>query len=637
MFLLRWQRARIKGLSRLSLKYFSGSNRGTCKPRLNDFEALTDARFQSFFDVANFESSIPQDIDFDAKKKLYTYQKAGSDLYPPHLNIIPLSDQVNLLEIFNFMNLLDTGTLLIRIIPEDIVDFAHGHPESSTLKGIEDRQKILRQEKRDIYNMPNIGDRDDWYTDAVFAQQSFTGNNPTTIKRASATWMQRFMTAAEVQSKTKLVQLFKATNHSEFFIQDCSYFREALGVAPSDNIMSEDGQRFMCSSVTLYRLQNGKLHPMAVIIDYKTSLEDSVFIFNRRLSPADSTATEATDWPWRYAKMCSQVSDWLRHEVTVHLTHCHFVEEATIVAAHRSLPTTHPVYRLLQPHWLKTLSLNASARSTLVPQVIVKIVGCTEGQLFDFIQNAYSTFDWPAHYIPTDLSNRGFEPTKLSDLQFKNYGYGRNIILMWDALHTFVSSILKLQYKSDASVVADTAIAAWSVEMQSPSGGALPSFPDIKTLDQLIDTVTMCIHIASPQHTAVNYLQEYYQSFLPNKPSALYRSLPTTLAELESITEKDIIASLPTQHPREWLLATHLPHLLSMNVAEEQNLLNYAVSLSKLAVQKKEVEVAEAATTLYQTLVGLIGTFGKHNGELDDKKLNYDVLNPVLTAISILT
>jgi hypothetical protein len=596
-------------------------------------------RFSSFFDVANFESSIPQDIDFDAKKKLYTYQKAGSDLYPPHLDIIPPSDAVSLVQIFNFMNLLDTGTLLIRIIPENIVDFAHGHPDETTLRGIEDRQKVLRLEKRDIYNMPNIGDRSDWYSDAVFAQQSFTGNNPTTITKASDTWIQRFTTAAEVQKKAQIVELLKATSHSELFIQDCSYFREAFGLVAGETIKNGDhAERFGCGSVTLFRLSlDGKLHPLAVILDYKTGLEDSVFIFNQRLSPAASTSTEATDWPWRYAKMCSQISDWMRHEVTVHLTHCHFIEEATIVAAHRAFPTNHPVYRLLEPHWLKTLSLNAAARSTLVPQVIVNIVGCTDTQLYNFVKHAYATFDWPSRYVPANLASRGFDPTKLNDPQFKNYAYAKNINLMWNSLHKFVESILKLQYTTDESVSSDTAIAAWSSELRSPTGGAIPSFPEIKTFAQLVDAVTMCIHIASPQHTAVNYLQEYYQSFLPNKPPALYQPLPSTLAELEAITEKDIIASLPTKHPREWLLATHLPHLLSMNVAEEQNLLNYAVSLAKLAGQKGEAEIAAAATTLYSELVGFISVFGVNSNALDDKTVRYDVLNPVLTAISILT
>jgi len=65
--------------------------------------------------------------------------------------------------------------------------------------------------------------------------------------------------------------------------------------------------------------------------------------------------------------MCVQVSDWNLYELTVHLTETHLVEEAVIVAAHRTLPVDDIVYRLLAPHWLETLPLNAAARSALIP------------------------------------------------------------------------------------------------------------------------------------------------------------------------------------------------------------------------------------------------------------------------------
>jgi hypothetical protein len=62
-------------------------------------------------------------------------------------------------------------------------------------------------------------------------------------------------------------------------------------------------------------------------------------------------------------------ADWTMHEISVHLTRTHYVEEATIVGAQRSFPEDHAIYKLLSPHWLKTLPLNAAARLTLVPSV----------------------------------------------------------------------------------------------------------------------------------------------------------------------------------------------------------------------------------------------------------------------------
>jgi hypothetical protein len=101
---------------------------------------------------------------------------------------------------------------------------------------------------------------------------------------------------------------------ASIYIQDYSYFREAIG-APADAVLTSNNQeRFGCAAVTLFHLtKTGVLHPLAIVIDYRINMENSVVIFNRRLRSTDSTAGEANDWAWRFAKLCNQVSDWTRH------------------------------------------------------------------------------------------------------------------------------------------------------------------------------------------------------------------------------------------------------------------------------------------------------------------------------------
>jgi Lipoxygenase len=275
---------------------------------------------------------VPQHAGVEAKQ-LYTFQKPGSDNYPPHLDIIPKVDQVDLLKIFDFMRLLDTGTLLGRVVPDKILDFIHDHPEGATIDKIVQRNNELHQKKEDIFAEENIGNRDDWYTDAVFAQQQFTGPNPTTIQHASADWIKRFAEVA--QPNAQMHHLISSAAADSLYIQDCSYFRASVGVADQANMMSNDSTRFLCGAVTLFQLgDEGTLHPLAIVLDYKGKMLDSVVIFNKRLQPSDHTHDQRNDWPWRYAKTCAQVSDWIRHEVTVHLVNTHLVEEATIVATH---------------------------------------------------------------------------------------------------------------------------------------------------------------------------------------------------------------------------------------------------------------------------------------------------------------
>ncbi|KIM23152.1 hypothetical protein M408DRAFT_28160 [Serendipita vermifera MAFF 305830] len=623
----------------------TGTIQGTKMAMTEVHSRITD-RFRSFFDIANFESSVPQKIEFSVKKLLYTFQEPGSDKFSPHLNMVPLFDRVPLISIFDAMRLADTASVIFRIIPESFVEWAHGDPIRDSIAGIEQRNRELRISGTDTYNEPNIGERTDWYSDKVFAQQQFTGPNPTTIARASQDWVSQFSRAAQVQRNDRVVQiLIEGLTDGSLFIQDYSYFRKAWNAAPDEVMSSDNGERFACASVTLFRLsKEGVLHPLAIVLDYKGSMDNSVVVFNRRLLPTDSTWSEASDWPWRYAKTCAQVSDWMRHEITVHLVHTHFVEEVVIVATQRCIPTEHIVFRLLEPHWLKTLSLNAVGRSTLVPFVIAKLAGVKDDQLYAFMRHAYATFDWEKQYVPRDLEARGFPLDELTsgNKKFHNYVYGRNMILMWRVLRNFVASVLATTYTSDAQVAQDEAIREWCTEMRSQSGGQMSTFPIITTIESLVDTVTMCIHIASPQHTAVNYLQDYYQAFVIHKPPCLFSPLPTSLNTLNTYKEKDLLAALPLKNPVEWLLASHVPHLLSYRVAEDQNLVNYAASIARLAQQGAdngepgEAEIASAATRLLQHLIELIQVFKKNSDEMDDQTVPYNVMSPEVTAVSIL-
>jgi len=208
--------------------------------------------------------------------------------------------------------------------------------------------------------------------------------------------------------------------------------------------------------------------------------------------------------------------------------------------------------------------------------------------------------------------------------------------VMWKVIRKFVSSVLATVYTTDAQVANDTAVAAWCQEMRSASGGQIASFPLIQTRDDLIDAVTMCIHIASPEHTAVNYLQDYYQSFVINKPPAFFRPLPTTLTDLAAYNEDDLVKALPINHAQDWLLAGHLPHLLSSTVSEDQNLPNYALSVYKAAKSNGQTTLADIAATFFKDIADFGVVVKKNSDDMDDHSVPYLVLDPQVLAVSIL-
>lgn len=409
---------------------------------------------------------------------------------------------------------------------------------------------------------------------------------------------------------------------------------------------TDDDTRWACATVSLFHLQDdAQLHPIAIVIDYKASMKNSVVIFNKNAKAVDPTTPgsypdEANDWPWRYAKTCAQVADWVRHELAVHLTNTHLIEEAIIVATNRSFKTDHVIHQILHSHWFRTLSLNASARSVLVPEVICKIVGFSEDQSLNFVRYSYDHFDWQGSYIPKDLEKRGFADIpkpfdiKANTSKYRNYAYARIILPMWDSLRRFVDTSLRGQYKTDADVKGEAAIKTWCNEVRGPGKGEMKSFPEtIETIDQLVDVVTMCIHIASPQHTAVNYLQQYYQTFVPNKPSALCTAPPKTLDALKNYGEDELMAALPLQRPREWLLASHVPWLLSYQVESKYTLIAYAKSQS---IMGDTAAIRLGATALTNDLAVFPAIINDINSHVTDNTFPYEVLMPEVTAVSIL-
>ncbi|KAK6082808.1 lipoxygenase 1 [Seiridium cupressi] len=621
--------------------------------------------YASYFDVLALEPTLPRYIDLKEKREMYQYTAYPNDedgkpaAYPPHLQTIPKEDDVSKWKVFNALGLAESIIIVQKVIPdtflgktadwllENVRIMVDGTPqEGPSIKDCEEYNKYHRKSGTDIARGENIGLLPDWYSDRRFAEQSFTGTNPTTITKASPAFIKEFVEAAKSNGYDTWADVLPTVNQASLFMQDCSYYREAIGVTSDETLKHTEpasDENWANAPVTLYRLHdNGKLHPIAICIDYRRTMANSVTIFNRRMSPTDSSHNEATDWPWRYAKTAAQVADWVRHELTVHLTNSHFVEETIIVATNRTIPMEHIIFKTLHPHWYKTLSLNAAARNALVPHTIRDIVGFGPEQASSFIRHAFENYDFVGNYVPNQLFSRGFPNTEavLNDQKYKNYPYAKNMTLMWAAIRQYVTSILQTHYdkpRADEMVAKDPYIADWCKEIQT--AGFIKSFPTIKTFEQLVDAVTMCIHVAAPFHSAVNYLQNFYQAFVPAKPPCLCAELPTSLDQLRAFTERDMVKALPIRRQREWLLATQIPWLLSFRVASDRSLLNFALSQWNVYKKKRgdnDVEVRDISERFYLKLCKLAKTFYCNSKAMDEGAIPYMVMDPGFTAVSIL-
>ncbi|KAH6884010.1 lipoxygenase [Thelonectria olida] len=620
--------------------------------------------YESYFDVMQIEPTLPRYTDLSAKKEIFQYSPYPKNLdgsvaqYPPHLEHIPKEDQFSLLKLFNALGLAETEILIKQVVPDSIVgktatwivglvngNIRDAANQGSSIKAYETYNKLHRKSGTDIEQGANLGLLPDWYSDRRFADQSFTGTNPTTIKKVPKDLLDEFIEAAKRGGYDYWAQTLPKTDPSSLFVQDCRYFREAVGAQPNEELHHKEyvsDNSWACAAVTLFQLhRDGQLHPVAIVCDYKSTMANSVTIFNQRRLPTDPSNQEESDWAWRYAKTCAQVSDWIRHEVSVHLTRAHMIEEALIVATHRTIPMDHIVYKLLEPHWYKTLSLNAAARSTLVPQIIKDLVGLKPDYLYQFVRYEFENFDYVRSYVPNDLEQRGFPNTAqgLSDKKYKNYAYAKNMVSMWHCIREYVMSRLLMYYDKDTAdkmVQEDQYVKDWCKEVQT--NGWIKSFPTIQTLDELCDAVTMSIHIAAPFHTAVNYLQNFYQAFVLAKPPCLCSPMPDSLDELNKYTEQSLVDALPIGRQRQWLLSVQLPWLLSFKAASDRSLITFAHSQWRMhrGDDKEDQEIRTISERFYFDLKKLEVEFLVTSKSMDEGSIPYMVLDPANTAVSIL-
>jgi hypothetical protein len=268
---------------------------------------------------------------------------------------------------------------------------------------------------------------------------------------------------------------------------------------------------------------------------------------------------------------------------------------------------------------------------------LFSLVGMKDKQPLELIKYFYKTFDFVGGYIPKDLPNRGFPLEELDHEKHRNYVYAKNMNLMWATIRKFVKSMLSVKYTNNKDVVDDPYIEAWCSETQTK--GQITTFPSIKTVDELIDACTMCIHIASPQHTAVNYLQNFYHVFIPSKPPALWHEPPPSLGDLMKYTEQDVLKSFPVNHQREWLLATQIPWLLSFKAADEHSLLKYSQQLYNLvrkSTSDTDRRTKAIAEEFYGDLRKLVIAFNENSQAMTRGTVPYVVMDPASTAVSIL-
>lgn len=394
--------------------------------------------------------------------------------------------------------------------------------------GLEDYLKLFA-----TLPLPKIADS--FQTDEFFALMRVAGPNPVMIERL--TTADRRFPVTEAQYKSVMGDsdsLQAAIEQGRVYLADYAILEGALNGTFGAN---PPVQKYAYAPLAMFAVPESDaldrlLRPVAIQCG-QTPTDYPV------ITPA--TGADA----WLMAKTIVQIADMNFHEPVSHLARTHLLIEPFVIATHRQLPPTHPLFKLLLPHFQGTLAINNAAH-----EYLVAAKGSVHRLLSSPIENSrvlavkgLQARGFNADMLPRRLQDRGVDDPAVLPV----YPYRDDGLLVWGAIHDWVEAYLSLYYNSDDDVRNDRALQNWAKELVAFDGGRLQDFGNvgdgaIETIDYLIDAVTMVIFTGSAQHAAVNFAQNELMSFAPAMPAAGYVAAEAIGAEA---TPKDWLNLLP--------------------------------------------------------------------------------------------
>ncbi|XP_029647282.1 allene oxide synthase-lipoxygenase protein isoform X1 [Octopus sinensis] len=382
-----------------------------------------------------------------------------------------------------------------------------------------------------------------WKEDTWFGYQRLNGCNPKSIKLCE-----------EIPSKLgvdeEMMKPILKGETLEGLIQEKRLFYADLEIL--EGIGHKEGFD-CCAPIALFMLNSeNNLVPIAIQLQQQKGADNPVFL------PTD-------DWGvWTLAKMWFNLADSSYHQSVVHLGLTHLLMEVVVLAQHRNMSVSHPVYKLLAPHTLFLLAINKLAFERLASPGgwIDKTMTIQSGGLVELFHKGLQRWDFYRDGIPAnDFANRKVDDPKV----LPNYYFRDDSLALYNSIYKYVSSYIDIYYVNENDISDDWEIQDWIKSMAvSHEDGGLQGLPmkdgigHVSSKEELKWILAVIIFTCSVTHAAVNFLQYEEYGFPANYPSMLRTPL---LKDKEPKTEKDIIDALPEKD--QILDVLSVTHLLS--------------------------------------------------------------------------
>ncbi|XP_074311569.1 putative linoleate 9S-lipoxygenase 5 [Silene latifolia] len=434
--------------------------------------------------------------------------------------------------------------------------------------------------------MPDVikEDKSAWRTDEEFAREMLAGVNPVLISR-----LEEFPPVSKLDPQTYGNQNSTITKeHIEQNLDGLSV-NEALqknrlfildhhdSMMPYVARINSTSSKVYATRTILFLKDGGTLKPLAIELSLPHPEGEQKGAISRVFTPAHDGVEGSV---WQLAKAYVSVSDSGHHQLISHWSQTHAVIEPFGIATYRQLSVLHPIHKLLYPHFRYTMDINAVAR-----QILLNAEGLLEKTVFpgkyamEWSSATYKSWVFTDQALPADLVKRGVavkdsESPHGYKLLIEDYPYALDGLEIWSAIETWVKEYCSFYYTSDDMIIGDTELQSWWKDIREKGHGDKKDetwWPEMKTLDELTQTLTTIIWIASALHAALNFGQYPYAGYAPNRPTISRRFMPEPNSpEYEELTANPDGVFLKTvSNKLQTLIGISLIELLSRHSSDE--------------------------------------------------------------------
>ncbi len=470
------------------------------------------------------------------------------------------------------------------------------------------------------FDKPKVADT--WKSDREFGQQRLCGINPAFIRKCQPDDLQpegKFPVTDQIVAGL----LPAGSNLAMELASDRLYILDyqILSDIITSDLEDQLGRYPVAPLCLLIVNQDQQLMPLAIRLQQGESFHDldTNPIFTPNSPPED----------WLTAKLAVASTDIAYQGIISHLLNTHLIVETFAVSTFRQFSPQHIIYQLLQPHFFNTFAINEMARGIFLGHDgffdVTGALGYTGSN--ELLKRAYEgvgkNYQGQPHLfyrtaLPADLATRDVA-------NLPGYHYRDDALVIWNAIETYVTDILRLRYKSSADLSNDAELQAWKQELVSPDYGRVqgllpPEKSDqitgpLTELEDLIAILTNLIFTASAQHSAVNFGQYEYAGWVPNMPFATYQPYTDLLHQKQTLI--DLLARLPNrlQTIKQMVLVKALsmpaphssPSLLTMaNPFQDQAARKVFHDFQSVQLQKIEQEMMERNSSVAYPYIRLL-------------------------------